>query len=171
MIDVTVHPDHIEPSILNTVDILFAPGKSPDGTLKQYSAAIRKPAPAATADQLQPGRTIMWNRSSGETLFVLEIAPSTVEHRRHRRKYAEGELPPEQSFYFRGPAEQLNLRAHTLLLSMRSAKMSTRRHGSITSALTIIRPRSSRLSRMRRWRNAYTKWSSRLTCRRRRARK
>jgi len=60
----------------------------------------------------------MWNRASGETPFVLEIAPSTIERRRHRRKYAEGELPPEQSFYFRGPAGQLNLRAHNLLLFM-----------------------------------------------------
>lgn len=118
MIYVTVHPDHIEHSILKTVDIVFALGKSPDGTLKQYCAAIRQPAPAATAAQLQPGRAIMWNRSSGETPFVLEIAPSTIERRRHRRKYAEGELPQEQSFYFRGPSGQLNLRAHNLLLFM-----------------------------------------------------
>ena len=169
MIYVTVHPDHIEHSILKTVDIVFALGKSPDETLKQYCAAIQQPAPAATAARLQPGRAIMWNRASGETPFVLEIAPSTIERRRHRRKYAEGELPPEQSFYFRGPAGQLNLRAHTLLLSMRSAKMSTRRHGSITSALTIIRPRSSRLSRMRRLRSAYTTWNSRLICPQKRA--
>ena len=27
-------------------------------------------------------------------------------------------MPPEQSFYFRGPAGQLNLRAHNLLLFM-----------------------------------------------------
>ena len=109
MIYVTVHPDHIEHSILKTVDIVFALGKSPDETLKQYCAAIQQPAPAATAARLQPGRAIMWNRASGETPFVLEIAPSTIERRRHRRKYAEGELPPEQSFYFRGPAGQLNL--------------------------------------------------------------
>ena len=118
MIYVTVHPDHIEHSILKTVDIVFALGKSPDETLKQYCAAIQQPAPAATAARLQPGRAIMWNRASGETPFVLEIAPSTIERRRHRRKYAEGELPPEQSFYFRGPAGQLNLRAHNLLLFM-----------------------------------------------------
>ena len=118
MIYVTVPPAHIEHSILKTVDIVFALGKSPDETLKQYCAAIQQPAPAATAARLQPGRAIMWNRASGEAPFVLEIAPSTIERRRHRRKYAEGELPPEQSFYFRGPAGQLNLRAHNLLLFM-----------------------------------------------------
>ncbi|MCS6263599.1 MAG: HAD family hydrolase [Nitrospira sp.] len=118
MIYVTVHPDHIEHSILKTVDIVFTLGKSPDGTLKQYCAAIQQAPPAATAARLQPGRAIMWDRTSGTTPFVLEIAPSTIERRRHRRKYAEGELPPEQSFYFRGPAGQLNLRAHNLLLFM-----------------------------------------------------
>ena len=49
---------------------------------------------------------------------MLEIAPSTVERRRHRRKYAEGELPPDRSFYFKGPADALNLRAQNLILFM-----------------------------------------------------
>ncbi|MCS6288794.1 MAG: HAD-IIB family hydrolase [Nitrospira sp.] len=116
IIYVTVHADHIEQSILKSVDIVFALGKSPAETLRQYCAAVQQSAPAATAAQLQPGRAIIWNRSSGETPFLLEIAPNTIERRRHRRKYAEGELPPEQSFYFRGPSGQLNLRAHNLLL-------------------------------------------------------
>jgi len=38
-----------------------------------------------------------------------------VAHRRHVRKYAEGELPPDRSFYFRGPRGELNLRAANLL--------------------------------------------------------
>jgi hypothetical protein len=33
-----------------------------------------------------------------------------------RRKVAEGELPPERSFYFRGPQKKLNLRAQNLAL-------------------------------------------------------
>jgi len=37
-----------------------------------------------------------------------------VQHRRHARKYAEGELPPDRSFYFRGPRNELNLRAANL---------------------------------------------------------
>jgi hydroxymethylpyrimidine pyrophosphatase-like HAD family hydrolase len=38
-----------------------------------------------------------------------------VEHRRHVRKYTEGELPPERSFYFRGPRGELKLRAVNLV--------------------------------------------------------
>ena len=37
-----------------------------------------------------------------------------VEHRRHVRKYTEGELPPDRSFFFRGPENALNLRAANL---------------------------------------------------------
>ena len=32
------------------------------------------------------------------------------------RKYAEGELPEERSFYFRGPDKKLNLRAPNLIV-------------------------------------------------------
>jgi hypothetical protein len=42
------------------------------------------------------------------------VAAREVDHRRHVRKYAEGELPPDRSFFFRGPAAALNLRAANL---------------------------------------------------------
>jgi hypothetical protein len=45
----------------------------------------------------------------------VEVEPPSAEHRRHTRKYAVGQLPPDRSFYFRGPQEKLNLRAQNLL--------------------------------------------------------
>jgi hypothetical protein len=42
------------------------------------------------------------------------VARRRVQHRRHVRKYTEGELPPDRSFYFRGAGGQLNLRAANL---------------------------------------------------------
>jgi hydroxymethylpyrimidine pyrophosphatase-like HAD family hydrolase len=42
------------------------------------------------------------------------VARRRLHHRRHIRKYTEGELPPERSFFFRGPASALNLRAANL---------------------------------------------------------
>ena len=44
------------------------------------------------------------------------MAVPRAERQRHRRKYAEGELPPERSFYFRGPDGKLNLRAQNLIV-------------------------------------------------------
>jgi hypothetical protein len=43
------------------------------------------------------------------------LEPPSAEQRRHTRKYAVGQLPPERSFYFRGPEGKLNLRAQNLL--------------------------------------------------------
>jgi hydroxymethylpyrimidine pyrophosphatase-like HAD family hydrolase len=43
-----------------------------------------------------------------------QVARRGVQHRRHLRKYAEGELPPDRSFYFRGPRGAMNLRAANL---------------------------------------------------------
>jgi hydroxymethylpyrimidine pyrophosphatase-like HAD family hydrolase len=42
------------------------------------------------------------------------VTQRRVHHRRHVRKYAEGELPPERSFFFRGATGALNLRAVNL---------------------------------------------------------
>jgi hypothetical protein len=38
------------------------------------------------------------------------------------RKYAEGELGPDRSFYFRGPADRLNLRVQNLDLFVQIAE-------------------------------------------------
>ena len=45
-----------------------------------------------------------------------------AEHRRHSRKYAEGELPQDRSFYFRGPQGKLNLRAQNLMVFLQMAE-------------------------------------------------
>src|SRR5205085_5407967 len=58
----------------------------------------------------EEGKVVLWSRSSREAVR-LQVTPSRTERQRHVRKYAEGELPPERSFYFRGPKEARNLRA------------------------------------------------------------
>jgi hydroxymethylpyrimidine pyrophosphatase-like HAD family hydrolase len=115
---VTVHPDQIERSILESVDTVIALGERPDQTIRSYCTAIQKPAPALDVSHLQPNRAFVWNRSVDEEPFSMHMAPSNVERQRHRRKYAEGELPLDRCFYFTGPSGQLNLRAHNLILFM-----------------------------------------------------
>mgnify|MGYP001351541715 FL=1 len=48
----------------------------------------------------------------GSEAFTVE--PPRNTHRRHRRKYAEGELIEDEHFAFRGPEGKLNLRAENL---------------------------------------------------------
>src|SRR5439155_4102148 len=44
----------------------------------------------------------------------IRLARTRAAHQRHVRKYAEGELPPDRSFVFRGPENKLKLRAQNL---------------------------------------------------------
>jgi hypothetical protein len=65
---------------------------------------------------IEPGEVLVWHRYSHTAPFRLRPAPSHTDRRRHRRKYAEGELGPDRSFYFRGPEGKLNLRVQNLIL-------------------------------------------------------
>jgi HAD superfamily hydrolase (TIGR01484 family) len=56
---------------------------------------------------------VAWPDGEPETQRF-RVARRRVEHRRHVRKYVEGELPADRSFYFRGENGALNLRAANL---------------------------------------------------------
>src|SRR5690606_2097132 len=116
MIYITVHPASVAPDVLSGVDIVAALEDEPYGTLENLARAAEIELPAARPLELEAGHALLWFCSTDEAPFVLEIEPSHSERRRHRRKYAEGELPPDRSFYFRGPGQKLNLRAQNLML-------------------------------------------------------
>ena len=116
MIFVTVHPDQVARAVLDDIDLVMALGEAPHETLAKFSAATGTPSPCQPVD-LAPGQTLVWSKKAGQP-FVIDIAPGKLDRRRHRRKYAEGELPPDRSFFFKGPAGSLNLRAQNLILFM-----------------------------------------------------
>jgi hypothetical protein len=62
-----------------------------------------------------------WRRPLRDPFRFLSIPPR-AERRRHLRKYAEGELGEDKSFYFRGPRGKLNLRAQNLQLFLQLAE-------------------------------------------------
>jgi hypothetical protein len=115
---VTVHPDQISPSVLQCVDIVVALGDDPLGTVRLFAAkrglavpTSPTPVPAALA----PGCAMIWRAGANAPPTIILTALPRMERQRHRRKYAEGELPPDRSFYFRGPKRHLNLRARNLI--------------------------------------------------------
>jgi hypothetical protein len=91
-------------------------GETPVEMLEEFGRASGIAVPKVSALKLASGDALVWNRARGEPPFVMRIEPSRTERRRHTRKYAEGELPPDRSFYFRGPQKKLNLRAHNLII-------------------------------------------------------
>jgi hypothetical protein len=118
---VTVHPNLIAPKALADVTTLIAVGKEPAAAFKEFGEVCKKTPPSLGEGQLEPGEAILWQVAAREKPRRLKIAPSHTERRRHTRKYAEGALPPERSFYFRGPQNKLKLRAHNLILFLQMA--------------------------------------------------
>ncbi len=118
---ITVHPDQVTPAILSSVDVVVAVGESPDATLASFAGALGQEAPAEKPVTLNTGEALVWLRRTGDSPFTMEVVPSQGDRRRHQRKYAEGDLGPDKSFYFRGPEEQLNLRAQNLMLFLQIA--------------------------------------------------
>lgn len=116
MIYVTVHPGSVSRAVLATVTTVATLGEDPAATLDDFARAVGRAEPHVTGEAPAAGEALLWLVDSGEPPFTLRIAPSESDRTRHRRKYAEGSLPPDRSFYFRGPGKRLNLRAQNLVL-------------------------------------------------------
>jgi hydroxymethylpyrimidine pyrophosphatase-like HAD family hydrolase len=115
MLMITVHPGEVATAMLAAVDALVAVGQTPRPVIEELAGAVRRPVPAQIPDTIEPGEVLLWALADG-TVERLRGIPSRSERRRHVRKYSEGELDEDRSFYFRGPEDKLNLRAQNLAL-------------------------------------------------------
>jgi HAD superfamily hydrolase (TIGR01484 family) len=115
---VSVSPKLVAPSVLRALDTLVVLGDRPREMLREFTDANRSTPPEDVPEALEAGTAVLWSKSTPETSALLRVEPGRTERRRHLRKYAEGELPEDRSFYFRGPEKKLNLRAHNLILFM-----------------------------------------------------
>ena len=118
---VTLEPDRVAPAVLSSIHVVIAIGENPDETLKIFSEAVGEVPPPPTRISLHPGEAVAWFRRTSESPFLFRSALPRAERRRHRRKYAEGELPPDLCFYFRGPEGKLNLKAQNLNMFLQIA--------------------------------------------------
>ena len=113
---ITLRPSAVLPSVVKMMDGVIAVGSSPDRTIQEFSAAVERPSPVHAALPSQPGEASVWFLDDSRGPISVRVQPSAVERRRHRRKYAEGRLPPDSNFFFKGPQGKLNQRAHNLIM-------------------------------------------------------
>jgi HAD superfamily hydrolase (TIGR01484 family) len=118
---ITVHPGHVSPAALSGVNIVVVLGSEPQIMLDEFAKAIEKEPPKLPPEDLSAGQAWVWFREENRAIRV-RPEPSRSEHHRHKRKYAQGELDPERSFYFRGPKNELNLRAQNLFTFIQLAE-------------------------------------------------
>jgi HAD superfamily hydrolase (TIGR01484 family) len=115
---VSVSPKLVAPSMLRALDNIVVLGDRPREMLREFTDVNRIPPVDGVPEALEAGTALLWNKVKGGEPTLVRLDPSRTERRRHLRKYAEGELPEDRSFYFRGPESKLNLRAHNLILFM-----------------------------------------------------
>ena len=96
--------------MLEAVDMALAVGKAPERTLRPFGRM--EPV------ELDDGEVLAWSKGQAEPL---RLVPGKAQLRRHRRKYAAGNLANE-AFVFRGPQGKLKLRAQNLAIFLQMAE-------------------------------------------------
>jgi hypothetical protein len=115
LVMITVHPQSVSRDMLAEVDLVLALGDSPDKTIEEFCSAASLAVPSMAETKLDSGDALAYWVNGKRPPFRLTPVRPRQEQQRHRRKYAEGRLPPDRSFVFRGPANALNLRAYNLI--------------------------------------------------------
>lgn len=118
---ITVEPDHIAADALLGVECVMALGTEAADVLASFCRAVGEPPPESPAQPVGRDQALFWTRRSKAAQLVLTCRPRR-EIQRHSRKYVEGQLGEDKSFFFRGPDDSLNLRAQNLLLFLQIAE-------------------------------------------------
>jgi len=113
LILVTVHPTRLAPAALSCVNTAIAVGESAQATLCELADALGRARPELATVEQAAGQAVAW--CNGQAPFYFKIAATRSESRRHRRKYAQGNLDQDRSFTFQGPDGRLRLQARNLL--------------------------------------------------------
>jgi len=119
---ITVHPELLPPSILEGIQYIVAVGKNARENIEKFATAVGAQAPEIGESPQQSGEVLVWRRDSDEPARLVKAYPSKTERHRHRRKYVEGELSKERSFYFTGLASTMNLRAQNIMMFLQLAE-------------------------------------------------
>jgi HAD superfamily hydrolase (TIGR01484 family) len=115
---VTTHPALVSARALAQVEVVIAVGDAPEATIASARQILGAVGPAVSVgiEHAHSGTAVVWRRTDPARAFVITTIPGTTERRRHVRKYAQGELAPEKSFFFTGPNGRQNLRAYNLMI-------------------------------------------------------
>ena len=118
---VSVDPETMARDALARADDVFAVGSKAADTIRAFCRALRIEAPALPAEPPERGQALVWRRGRGEKPGLMTTYAPAEKSERHTRKYAEGELGEDKSFYFRGPENALKLRAQNLTVFLQMA--------------------------------------------------
>lgn len=117
-IAVTVDPLEISKAVLKHVDLLLSVGSNPVLTMDDFARAQDLKPVSDAFEPLGYGQAEAWFCRGEKNSTRINLIEAPMLHRRHLRKYAEGNLGRERSFYFTGPCAKLKIRCQNLFLFM-----------------------------------------------------
>ncbi|MFN8388780.1 MAG: HAD-IIB family hydrolase [Bdellovibrionota bacterium] len=118
---ITLEPRELNPQIVTTIAYAVTFGESAGLALAQFAGMRSEPAPSVPTSAPKGGHALFW-RLKDRAAALIETASSQTQRKRHAKKYSEGELPEDRSFYFEGPTKKLRLRAQNLLIFLQMAE-------------------------------------------------
>jgi hypothetical protein len=118
---ITVHPDLVSPAALNLMNTIVTVGETPGEMIAAFAESGGEEAPDVPAGPMPTGQALIWSRDRSEGVRTFQVPETRLQHLRHGRKYAEGDLG-RSSFYFKGPEGKLNLRAQNLFLFLQTGE-------------------------------------------------
>jgi hypothetical protein len=117
---ITVHPEAVSKDVLVDLDALVTVGRKAPDVLRTF-CAITDDEPPKDLERPNDEQVLYFDRRQSKA-SILNVGRPRQVHKRHTRKYAEGDLGEERSFCFRGPENALNLKAHNLETFLRIAE-------------------------------------------------
>ena len=118
VIAVTVHPEEVATSFINLISTVVGVGTESSEPLRNFVKYEVNRAQNRLID-LNSSMGLMWR---GGVIEPLALRHPQARQQRHVRKYSEGELGEDKSFYFRGPDAALNLRARNVTTFLQLAE-------------------------------------------------
>jgi len=115
---VTVDPAEISKTVLNDIDLVLAVGAKPADTMDSFASKVSIDPIVNVSSALSFGQAEVWFRKKECTSIKLNLIEAPLRHKRHLRKYAEGNLGKQRSFYFTGADGKLKIRCQNLFLFM-----------------------------------------------------
>ena len=106
--------------VLDSVEALLVLGEEAASGIEDFVEAVGDERRSVKVRALERGEAALWWRG-GESARSFTVDRPKDAHRRHRRKYAEGELIDVERFAFRGPDGKLNLHAENLRVFIKMA--------------------------------------------------
>ena len=112
---VSINPAAVAKSALQLVETVIIKGDQPREMLREFAQAVSIKPPESGIDKVPVESALLWHKDGRDAPQLVRIEPNKTERKRHLRKYAEGVLGQERSFYFRGAEGKLKLRAQNLI--------------------------------------------------------